>query len=82
MGLVLDERGLDFSLEFLSDGVFVFFELLLDIVQFFLFGLDKVGQSLYFLAHRLEFTLYLCLFSLVFEVELSYISLEFLNPSS
>lgn len=82
MGLILDERGLDFSLELLGDRVFIFFELLLDSIQFFLFGLEKVGQSLDLLAHQLEFVLDLCLFSLVLKVELRDVCLELLNPSS
>lgn len=82
MGLVLDERGLDFSLKLLGDGVFVFFELLLYSIQFFLFRLEKVCQSLNFLAHQLEFILNLCLLSLVFKVELRDVCLELLNPSS
>ena len=42
MRLVLNEGGFDFSLELLGDRVLIFFELLLDSIQLFLFGLEKI----------------------------------------
>ena len=79
MGLVLNERSFDFSLELLGDRIFILFELLLGSVQLFLLRLEKVGQPLDFLVHRFKLALYLYLFSLIFKVELRDVSLELLN---
>ena len=82
MRLVLHERSLDFSLELLGDRILIFFELLLDGIQLFLFGLEEIGQPFDFLAHYLVLALYLYLLPFVFKVELRDISLELLYPPS